>query len=567
MKKSSCIYNYLLTLLVFFAFIPNVNSNAAEIVLPTAPPYLLEGSEVLLEIKGAESLRFKWDFGDGSIENGGRRITHVFRGRGTFNVTVFYSEGRIDLQVTKRVTIVRDDREIVIGGQMFFPGMPVQLEARNFIDRSIRWDFGDGENQKLGPTVTHIYNRSGTYKVKAIDFAGKDTKKITKEIRINDDNRTIAAPQEIIVGEAVEMQLKNAVGGNYTWEFSDGQRTLGISIKIGSFKQPGTITVTVKDNSGIYPPLTRQLTVKPDNRRLKSLLTFSLPEEPVRVEAENFRGPGVWWDFGDGTVKTNGSKTETHQYKEPGTYKVIARDFNGESQKTFSTTFSVKELSPDFRLNYLEIAFNNGKYYQVAPLKNRQPSYHVKMQVTGRGILRGKWILDGQPIGLFQVILHHNKVADLRGNRVVSLPMNDLGVHDFTIEFTNYNFNQRVPVIRYFVTEADVMRVVFPEPGGKVTVPLDSPLELQWKFDDARAVKKYDPVYQILISEVPIQFLTDEQMVWKEVGKENRYLLDLSTLQGKDKSGIWIYWQVRALKSSGDVLTISDVSSFKLVSR
>jgi PKD repeat protein len=566
MKKNRCVYFYLLFFPVLLFFLSELIANAAEIVLPTAPPYLLEGSEVLLEIKGAESPRFKWDFGDGSIENGGRRITHVFRGRGTFNVTVSYSEGKIDLQVTKRVTIVRDDREIVIIGQMFFPGMPVQLEARNFIDRSIRWDFGDGENQKLGPTVTHIYNRSGTYTVKAIDFAGKDTKKITKEIRINDDIRTIVTPQEIIVGEAVEMQLKNAVGGNYTWEFSDGQRTSGSSIKIGSFKQPGTVMATVKDNSGIYPPLTRQLAVKPDDRRLKSLRTYSLPEEPVRFEAENFKGPGVWWDFGDGTVKTNGSKTETHQYKETGTYEVNARDFNGESQKTFSTTFSVKELSPDFRLTYLEIAFNNGKYYQVAPLKNQPPSYHVKMQITGRGILKGKWMLDGQPLGLFQVILHQNKVADLRGNRVVSLPMNDLGVHDFTIEFTNYNFNQRVPVIRYFVTEADVMRVVFPEPGGKVTVPLDSPLELQWKFDDAFTVKKYDPTYQILISEVPIQFLTDEQMVWKEAGKEDRYPLDLYTLQGKDKNGTWVYWQVRALKSNGDVLTISEISSFKVVS-
>jgi PKD repeat protein len=537
MKKSSCIYFYLLFFAALLFFLSELTANTAEIVLPTAPPYLLEGSEVLLEIKGAESPRFKWDFGDGSIENGGRRITHVFRGRGTFNVTVFYSEGRIDLQVTKRVTIVRDDREIVIIGQMFFPGMPVQLEAKNFIDRSIRWDFGDGENQKLGPTVTHIYNRSGTFTVRAIDLAGKDTKKITKEIRINDDNRTIAAPQEIIVGEAVEMQLKNAVGGNYTWEFSDGQRTSGISIKIGSFKQPGTVTVTVKDNSGIYPPLTRQLIVKPDNRRLKSLLTFSLPEEPLRVEAENFRGPGVWWDFGDGTVKTNGSKTETHQYKEPGTYKVTARDFNGESQKTFSTTIPVKELSPDFRLTYLEIAFSNGKYYQVAPLKNRPPSYHVKMQVTGRGILRGKWMLDGQPIGLFQVILHQNKMAHLRGTQVVSLPMNDLGVHDFTIEFTNYNFNQRVPVIRYFVTEADVMRVVFPEPGGKVTVPLDSPLELQWKFADASTVKQYDPTYQILISEAPIQFLTDEQMYGRKQAK---------------KTGIpWIYLRSREKTKMG----------------
>lgn len=566
MKKNSCSYFYLLFFPVLLLFMPGLIANTAEIVLPGAPPYLFEGSEVLLEVKGVQALRFKWDFDDGSIETGARRITHVFRGRGTFNVKVSYKDGKNDSLVTKRVTIVRDDREIVIIGQMFFPGTPVKMEARNFIDRTIRWNFGEGKDQRLGQTVTHIYNRSGTYTVKAVDFAGRDTKKITKEIRINVDNRFIVVPQEIIVGEAAEMQLKNAVGGNYTWEFSDGQRTSGISIKIDSFKRPGTVTVTVKDNSGRYPPLTQQLVVKPDNRRLKSLLKYSVPEESVRFEAERFRGP-VRWDFGDGTIKTNGSKTETHQYKETGTYEVTARDFNGESQKTFSTTISIKELSPDFRLTFLEIAFNNGKYYQVAPLKNQPPSYHVKMKIIGRGILRGKWMLDGRPIGLFQVVFHQNKVADLRGNRVMSLPMIDLGVHDFTVEFINYNFQQRVPVIRYFVTEADAIRVVFPEPGGKVTAPLDKPLELQWEFDDLFTIKRYDPTYQILISERPIQFLTDDNMEWEEAGKKARYPLDLSTLQGKNKSGKWVYWQIRALKSNGDVLTISEISSFKLLGK
>jgi PKD repeat protein len=562
MKNNRCIYFYLLFFPVLL-FVPGLFANAAEIILPGAPPHLFEGSEVLLEVTGARAPGFKWDFGDGSIKTGGRKITHVFRGRGTFNVKVSYQDGKNDSLITKRVTIVRDDREIVIIGQMFFPGMPVKLEARNFIDRSIRWDFGEGKDQKLGRTVTHIYNRSGTYTVKAVDFAGRDTKKITKEIKINKDNRYIVLPQEIIVGEAAEMQLKNAVGGNFTWEFSDGQRTHGMSIKIGSFKRPGTVTVTVKENSGRYPPLTRQLVVKPDNRRLKSSLKYSVPEESVRFEAEHFRGP-VRWDFGDGAIKTNGSKTETHQYKETGTYEVNARDFNGESQKTFSTSISVKELSSDFRLNFLEIAFDNGKYYQVAPVKNQPPSYHVKMRITGRGILRGKWMLDGRPIGLFQVVFLQDKVVDLRGNRVVSLPMIDLGVHDFTVEFTNYNFQQRVPVIRYFVTEADAIRVVFPEPGGKVTAPLDKPLELQWEFDDLFTIKRYDPTYQILISERPIQFLTDDKMEWKEAGKKARYPLDLSTFLSKDKSGIWVYWQIRALKSNGDVLTISEIFSFKL---
>lgn len=564
MKNNIYIYTYLIIFLALLVVFPGLNINAADIVLPGAPPYLFEGTEIQFELRGINSPRFTWDFDDGSIEIGGRKMKHVFRGRGTFNVKVSDPGGKIDPPIAKRVTIVKDDRKIVINGQMFFTGMSIRIEARNFIDRSVRWDFGDGKDQKLGQSVTHVYKRSGTYTVKAVDFAGRDTKKITKEIKITEDNRSIVIPEEIIVGEIAKILLKNSTGSNYTWEFSDGQRASGLSFESAVFKRPGRVTVTIKDNSGRYPPLLRQLEVKPDNRRLKCSQAFALPEESVGIETEHFRGPFVKWDFGDGTFKTNGSKKEFHQYKKPGTYKVTARDFNGKSQKTFSTDISVKELSPDFQLIFLEIAFDNGKYYQVAPLKNLPPSYHVKMKTRGRGILRGKWMLDGHPIGLFSVLLQQNKVVDLRGNRVVPLPVKDLGVHHLTIEFTNYNFPQRIPLIRYFVTEADAIRIVSPESGAKVTPVVGKPLEMQWKFDDPYTVKKYNPAYQILISEIPIQFLTDDNMVWKNAGSGNRYAPDLSKLKGKDKSGIWIYWQIRALKSNGDILTISEISSFKL---
>jgi hypothetical protein len=70
-----------------------------------------------------------------------------------------------------------------------------------------------------------------------------------------------------------------------------------------------------------------------------------------------------------------------------------------------------------------------------------------------------------------------------------------------------------------------------------------------------------------MVSKIPIQFLTDEQISskWKDVGKQNQYHLDLSSFQDKIKKGIWVYWQVRALTPGGDLLTVSEISSFKLV--
>ena len=158
------------------AFTQGLTARDPEIVIPDAPAYLLEGSAVNFEVRDIDSQRLRWEFGDGSVEMGGRKISHAFNGRGTFNVRVSDLEGKYKDPVTLRVKIVRDDREIILTGQVFYPGVPVKIEARNFSDRSIRWDFGEGADQKLGRTVTHIYQRSGTYTIKATDWGCPSSK-------------------------------------------------------------------------------------------------------------------------------------------------------------------------------------------------------------------------------------------------------------------------------------------------------------------------------------------------------------------------------------------------------
>jgi hypothetical protein len=225
------------------------------------------------------------------------------------------------------------------------------------------------------------------------------------------------------------------------------------------------------------------------------------------------------------------------------------------------------ELSPDFELDILELAFTDGKYYRVTPLKSRGPAYFTRMKARGRGTLKGKWLVDDQVIGLFEVFLHANDTVDLRGHRVPRLPTNDLGPHELTLAFSNYEFPKPIPIIRYFVAAGGAILIQAPEPGSKVPVPPTDrpPLQLQWDWDDTG--KRKQPVYQVLISETPLRFLTEDQMadMWKEVGRTNQYTLDLSPFRVKRKK--WIYWQVRALKPSGDPLTISEISSFKLVKK
>jgi hypothetical protein len=229
-----------------------------------------------------------------------------------------------------------------------------------------------------------------------------------------------------------------------------------------------------------------------------------------------------------------------------------------------AVVISAEELSPNFRLDFLEIGFSDGKHYHVIPLNTPGPSYYVKMKARGQGLLKGKWILDRKVIGFFEVLLRRNRIVHLRGSRVPRLPVTALGTHKLTIAFTNYSFPGSIPFIRYFVVEGKGILILNPGPG--TTIPVSKTgqgsLQLQWKWDYA---DKQKAGYQVLISKVPLRFLSEDQMepMWKEVGSQNHYNLDLSTLRGKRKR--WIYWQVRALNPSGDLLTISEISSFKLV--
>jgi hypothetical protein len=294
--------------------------------------------------------------------------------------------------------------------------------------------------------------------------------------------------------------------------------------------------------------------VKQDNRDIKSSLSFALPEEEVTFEALRFQGKRVQWNFGDGTIKHFNAGPAVHKFKRNGRYKVTVKDFDGKGKREFSKIITVGEITPNFQINILELAFNSGKYYEVASLKQPPPGYYLKLNASGRGILKGSWVLDDQGIGLFQVLLQDGKIVHLKGSDVQRLPLKDQGKHFLTLVFNNYRFNQRIPILRYFVTDNSVIQIKFPLPGEK---NIKSPVvKLQWQLKD----NQRDPVFEFYVSEIPPQFLADDKLPWQRAGTDMFYNLDTN----KFKPGSWIYWQVRAVDRDGKVLTISEVSSFKI---
>jgi PKD repeat protein len=516
------------------------------------PADIFEGAEVVFESRNFAAAALQWDFGDGTVEPGGARQAHRFPRPGSFQVKVVEA-GSDNLPLEKKVQVLNDDRLLQLKTGVVFAGSEFEIEARNFRGGTISWDFGDGQLQSGPRLMKHRYARAGQFRVRAVDFAGRDGKALEKNIVVENDTRLIRLPGEVIAGEAVALQLQNAGPGDYAWRFSDGEsRRGGLELRDKVFRSPGTQRLTVADAAGKYPPLERTLQVLPDNRVLKGSAGFILPNEEVSFTALNFRGPAVRWDFGDGSVKESGQLAERHAYSALGRYQVKAVDFNGGSSKVFSADVVVAEMTPGFEVSALELAFDNGKYYRVIAKNSPGPGYQLRVKARGRGVLSGQFILDNMSVGLFQLVVQENQAASLPKAQMPALPVTDLGLHELTLKFSNYSFNRQIPIIKYFVSAAGMIQIVAPLIDARV--PAGKTVELRW------AIERKKPRFEIAISEIPFQFLDDKQVAWRPLGEESSFPF----APGARQPGSWIYWQVRLLNENGQVQTTSEVASFKL---
>ena len=140
------------------------------------------GQRVSFDASGSSSpgssLKYSWDFGDGTTEEGGSRVSHVYEkgGRYTVKVTVEKVGGphcapatpmpcprdtaSTDVLVnTPPVANVGPNLVCCVGKENPFDG---SLSTGNSL--TYHWNFGDGTSAD-GVKVTHTYEKPGTYKV------------------------------------------------------------------------------------------------------------------------------------------------------------------------------------------------------------------------------------------------------------------------------------------------------------------------------------------------------------------------------------------------------------------
>ncbi len=514
--------------------------------------YIYERGETKYITRRFNSPTLKWDFGDGTVRNGGQQMIYKYVRTGNFTIKVYDFDGTSKVPVKLRVNVMRDNREIVTAQRILFENSEIEFEAKNFIDNRIKWHFNNGVEKRGQRRIKHKYTRAGMYKVYAVDFDGKGDKKIELNINVVKDNRNFQLGNNIIAGVPVSMKMTNSQGGNFEWKFAGGKTASGQNPQALVFSTPGMKTITIIDKSGLYPPVTKTINVQPDNRSLALGSKTILKGESLKLVAKNFKD-SVKWDFGDGTPPKVLSKSITHKYPSTGSFTITALDYKGTGKKLFKKTITVKEQMDDFKINTVELTFSNGKYYRIIPMKSLSPLYILKLKLKGRGIITGNWLFDGKVLGMFTKLLSGRSLITLKGNDLPKLPILEPGVHSLSFEFSNYDFNVKIPTLRYFVTNSGAIKTISPLTGAKLN--RRGMIKLKWKR------KRKGDKFEISVSPIPFQLLIEKNIKWEKTGENNYYDLDTSSFT----SGNWIYWQVRMVDATGTITTASEISYFKFL--
>jgi PKD repeat protein len=140
---------------------------------------------VYFEAKGFRSNSIDWNFGDGTpLQTGSASITHRFTDPGTLIVSA--KEHDLDiLPVQKAITILPDNRSIVLSSSEVRTNEPLTITAVNFYGNLIAWDFGDRTPPVSGPaTMIHAYNRLGDYTITARDENGASSKNFQARVKV-----------------------------------------------------------------------------------------------------------------------------------------------------------------------------------------------------------------------------------------------------------------------------------------------------------------------------------------------------------------------------------------------
>lgn len=314
-----------------------------------------------------QKLSYLWDFGDGTTSDK-PTTTHSYEKAGDYNVTLTVRDNSgmvCDNGLTTTKVSANFPPTCSIGdNKVACLGEAVTFDASGSTGSgalSYKWDFGDGTTGE-GATVSHVYEKAGSYRARVMIDDGKGTSCSTGacsvNVSVNDRaNVDLTGPEKTCVGRSSNFK---AVGNasKYTWDFGDGTTVEGGSSMNHVYQKGGNYTVRVSADNGRGDACS----VAADSQNV------SVNASPIADAGENTaccvgktssfdasksshpegKPLSYSWDFGDG-AKAEGAQA-THVYEKSGNYRVVltVKDDSGSDCSMSSDSFvAVVNTSPE----------------------------------------------------------------------------------------------------------------------------------------------------------------------------------------------------------------------------
>ena len=245
-----------------------------------SPPAPVVGKPILFTARGFRTPDLlNWDMGDGTkLTSGGKAspgddatLSYAYAAPGSYPVKVFDEGGRNSLPpVTTLVTVSAHPRALRASPERPAANHPVEISALNFREpEKIAWDLGDGTELKAGPgpgvvkagfVIRHVYEKAGTFVVKAYDGGDKSQPPLTSELQVTaDPRRIVIKPTQAVAGSEVEFSaLDFNTPDDLRWDMGDGSvfpSEKDAAARAGTqvrhrYSQPGNFVVRVYDWNG-----------------------------------------------------------------------------------------------------------------------------------------------------------------------------------------------------------------------------------------------------------------------------------------------------------------------------
>lgn len=307
-----------------------------------------------------QKLSFAWDFGDGTTSDQ-PVVTKAYEKAGDYTVTLTVrdSSGMVcdsGVATTKvspnfpPTAVAGEPQNVCLGQAVNFNASASTVSG----PAKYAWNFGDGTTGE-GQSVSHVYEKPGTYRVGLTVDDGKNT-----DCSIDADATSVTVFDRAVVslegaesactGSSVAFNAPGA-GGNlkYRWDFGDGTVVDGGSTGSHVYTKGGDYTVTVFADNGTGSDCavaTASHRIRINSRPIADAgdNTACCAGQTVAFDGTRSSDPEgdaltYLWNFGDGN--TSDQAKTSHTYEKIGQYRVVltVKDSSGSDCGISSDSF------------------------------------------------------------------------------------------------------------------------------------------------------------------------------------------------------------------------------------